>query len=141
MPEGGFYTEFAVGPELRSKTAPRTLPSRHERLWVGAVMIATDIVILEFCLYLGFVLRTFLAQWFPIDLVPSVYAGISAGLPLVTLCFYFMGLYPGYGISDVERLKQQQCGIAIIFSSLIIWDYLAQETSLRRNPDKGKIPG
>ena len=95
-------------------------------------MIAADIAVLEVCLYLGFAVRLFFAQWYPIDLAASDFAGIATGLPMVALCFYLMGLYPGYGISDVERLKHQECGIAIIFSSLLIWDYLAQDGSWSR---------
>ncbi len=126
MPEGGFHTEFTVGPESRSHIGASALPSYSKGLWAGAILIATDVIVLELCLYLGFVARSLVAEWFPIFLEPPVYAGISAGLPVVALCFYFMGLYPGYGISDVERLKHQQTCIAIIFSSLLIWDHLAQ---------------
>lgn len=132
MPEGGFHSEFAVGPEFRSHIGARTLPSHSNGILAGAVLIATDVIVLEFCLYLGFILRSILAEWFPIGLTAPVYAGIAAGLPVVVLCFYFMGLYPGYGISDVERLKHQQTGIAIILSSLLIWDHLAQDGAWSR---------
>lgn len=132
MPEGGFHTEFAVGPELRSFHRAPTLRSPRQGPWAGIVLLATDVAVLEFCLFLGFLCRAFLAQWFPIDLMPSLYTGIAAGLPVVTLCFYMMGLYPGYGISDVERLKHQETGIAIIFSCFLLWDYLTQDANWSR---------
>lgn len=132
MAEGGFHSEFAVGPELRPLSQNPTLRSHRQGIWTGMALLITDIAVLEFCLFLGFLCRAFLAQWFPIDLMPSLYSGIAAGLPVVTLCFYMMGLYPGYGISDVERLKHQETGIAIIFSCLLLWDYLAQGTAWSR---------
>ena len=103
-----------------------SIPVRRRGGWVAAALIATDVLVIEFCLYLGVLARIVLAQWFPIELAPVNYAGIAAGLPVLAICFYFMGLYPGYGISDVERLKQQETGIAIIFTSLLIWGYLTQ---------------
>lgn len=132
MPEGGFHTEFAVGPELRSFPKAPILRGYRRGRWVGLALLATDIAVLEFCLFLGFLCRAFLEQWFPIGLMPSLYTGIAAGLPVVTLCFYIMGLYPGYGISDVERLKHQETGIAIIFSCLLLWDHLTQDANWSR---------
>jgi len=108
-----------------------SLPFR-ERHWVPFVMIAADIAILEFCLYLGYLVRSLLDVWFPIALGPPVYIGITAGVLALPIAYYLMGLYPGYGMSAVERMRQQVTGTAIVFSSLLAWDYLAQDGSWSR---------
>ena len=104
----------------------------REQRWVPFVLIAADIAILEFCLYLGYLVRSLLDIWFPISLGPPVYIGITAGVLALPLAYYLMGLYPGYGMSAVERMRQQMTATAIVFSSLLAWDYLAQDGSWSR---------
>ncbi len=104
----------------------------REHRWVPAVMILSDIVMLELCLYLGWLTRAALNVWLPIPLYFPVYGGITAGVLVLPVAFYLMNLYPGYGIGDAERLRQQETGIAIVFSSLLIWDYLAQDGTWSR---------
>ncbi|NKB21215.1 MAG: exopolysaccharide biosynthesis polyprenyl glycosylphosphotransferase [Alphaproteobacteria bacterium] len=103
-----------------------------EAKWVPWLIIACDTAILEFCLYLSWLVRAEFNQWFPIPLDLPVNGGITAGVLVVPLAFHLMGLYPGYGLGDVERIRQQETGIAIVFSSLLIWDYLAQDGAWSR---------
>jgi FlaA1/EpsC-like NDP-sugar epimerase len=100
--------------------------------WVNWLIIGLDMAVLEFCLYLGWLIRASINQWFPIPLDLPVYGGITAGVLVVPIAFHLMGLYPGYGLGDVERIRHQQTGIAIVFSSLLIWDYLAQDGAWSR---------
>ena len=51
---------------------PGTIPAPRQRVWISVALIATDVLVVEFCLYLGFLSRTLLAQWFPIDLAPPI---------------------------------------------------------------------
>lgn len=102
-----------------------TLPF-HESRWVVVSMILQDIVALEGCLYIAFHLRDLLSVWLPISLGAPVYVGLTAGVLVLPIANSIMGLYPGYGLNDVERIRRQVMSLAIVFSSLLVWDYLAQ---------------
>ena len=108
-----------------------SLPFR-ERRWVVAAMILVDIAVLEICLYAGYHLRSLIDFWFPISLGAPVYIGITAGILVLPIAYLIMGLYPGYGLSDVERIRRQVMSMAIVFSSLLVWDYLAQDGTWSR---------
>ncbi len=86
-------------------TVAPLLPFR-ERRWVPALLMFIDILVLELCLYLGILVRRAALEWFPVSLGPSTYIGLTAGLLVLPLAYWLMGLYPGYGISSVERIRR-----------------------------------
>jgi Undecaprenyl-phosphate galactose phosphotransferase WbaP len=104
---------------------PGQLPFR-QRTWVTLVMAFADLVTLEVSLYAGFLLRGWAATWFPIGLAAESHVGVTAGLLVLPFAYYAMGLYPGYGLDDVEKLRRRVVATAIVFASLLAWDYLAQ---------------
>ena len=108
---------------LSQELEPPAIPGRFS---------ITDIAVLELCLYLGFQARSIANFWFPIELDAPIYLGITAGVLALPVAYALMGLYPGYGLNDVERIRRQVTGTAIVFSSLLIWDYLAQDGSWSR---------
>ncbi len=112
-------------------TVAPLLPFR-ERRWVPALLMFIDILVVELCLYLGILVRQAASEWFPISLGPSTYIGLTAGVLVLPLAYCLMGLYPGYGISSVERIRRRVTATAIVFSSLLAWDYLVQEGTWSR---------
>jgi Undecaprenyl-phosphate galactose phosphotransferase WbaP len=103
-----------------------SLPYR-QRPWVPLALAAADIVTLEVSLYLGFLMRQWAAAWFPIGLEPTVFIGLTAGVLALPFAYYVLGLYPGYGLDDVEKLRRRVVATAIVFGSLLVWDYLTQD--------------
>ncbi len=93
---------------------------------VPLVMMLLDVGTLELYIYFAFYIREALEVWIPISLGPKVYVGITAGVLVLPLANLIMGLYPGYGLNDVERIRRQVMSLTIVFSSLLVWDYLAQ---------------
>lgn len=90
-------------------------------------MILADIVALELCLYAALHIRNLLNIWIPIELGTEVYLGIALGILVLPVAYLFMGLYPGYGLNDVERIRRQVTAMSIVFLSLLVWDYLARD--------------
>lgn len=104
----------------------------RERWWVPLLLVAVDIAALEACLYAGLFLRESAAVWFPIEISSGIYKGLAAGLLVVPVAYYLLGLYPGYGIGAVERLRRRVVATTAVFSILIGWDYLVQGGSWSR---------
>ena len=85
-----------------------------------------DLLVLEGCIYLAYLTRDLMIPVLPIAIEFQAYAGILIGVVMVPVAFYLLGLYPGYGLSSVERLRRHVFGTAIVLASLVLWDYLAQ---------------
>ena len=86
----------------------RTQPlAFRERWWVGPLMVLTDWVALEIALIIGFVVRGWLAPIVPIRLSLELhYLPLAISVLVMPLGFLLVGLYPGFGVGMVERLRQ-----------------------------------
>jgi Undecaprenyl-phosphate galactose phosphotransferase WbaP len=104
----------------------------RERWWIPFLLVAVDVAALEACLYAGLMLREAAAVWFPIEISSVIYKGLAAGLLVVPVAYYLLGLYPGYGIGAVERLRRRVAATTAVFAILIGWDYLVQGGSWSR---------
>ena len=124
-PDDGVGAIAASGALPRAAPTNEILPYR-KNFWVPALQVIADIASLEFCMYLAFLARGLASGWFPISLQPPSYVGLTAGVLILPLAYFMMGLYPGHGINGVERLRRHTLATSIVFFSLIAWDYLAQ---------------
>jgi Undecaprenyl-phosphate galactose phosphotransferase WbaP len=95
-------------------------------------MMLADAIALEFCVFLGALTRVALAPIWPIDISTSQYLDIALGVLILPVAFQFMGMYPGYGITAVLRLRQRIMATLLIFGVLIAWNYLEQRAELSR---------
>lgn len=102
-----------------------SIPREHKSVTLLLVLI--DILTLEFCLYLAYLIRLETLDWFPIPFDPETYIGITAGVLIIPFAYYLFGLYPGYGLTEVERIRRRVTATVIVFVTLIAWDYLAQD--------------
>lgn len=73
------------------------------------------------------VFRGWTSQWIPIDLTPDVYLGVMVGALALPLGYAAAQLYPGYGLTAVERLRRRALVSTFGFGALILFDYLAQK--------------
>ena len=107
--------------------APTVDPVKfRERFGVTITIALVDLLVLEGCIYLAYLTRNLMIPVLPIAIEFQAYAGILIGVVMVPVAFYLLGLYPGYGLSSVERLRRHVFGTAIVLASLVLWDYLAQ---------------
>jgi Undecaprenyl-phosphate galactose phosphotransferase WbaP len=87
-------------------------------------MIAADVLTLEVALALGCLTRLLVYPFFPIGLGLKQFAGPAAGILLLPMVYYWAGLYPGYGLGAVHRLRARVWATAMIFAALQLWNYL-----------------
>jgi hypothetical protein len=110
---------LAARPYVASRSTP----------WV---MFAADVLALEFCFALGLAIRTLLAAYFKANIGLDQYVGVAAGILLLPIVNYQLGLYPGYLLSPVERLRRRVLATLAVFGALIAWDNLVARGVLSR---------
>ncbi len=118
---------------MSTATVPAPLiATRPFRPWGPWCVLLADAAALELSLFLGWLVRMLLLDWWPVAIGPRQYQGMALGILLVVLAYHLMGLYPGYGMGPVERLRGRVWATLIVFSLLIGWDYLVQDRQWSR---------
>ena len=107
----------AARPALAVQSAPRV----H---WAPWAMAAADVLAIEIAFLIGLSLRRLLAPWFPNGVGPDQYMGVAAGILLLPIINYQLGLYPGYLLGPVERLRRRMLATLAVFGGLVAWDNL-----------------
>jgi len=103
-----------------------------EQHWVGGAKCLVDIAALQLSLYLGWYIRSFLTIWMPLDLSTQDYGKLAIGLVLLPVGFWLVRLYPGYGLTAVERLRRRLRTTFGFFLVFITWNFLAHESGRSR---------
>lgn len=99
------------------------LPEVKQRSWATAAIILIDILALELSLLLGCLVRYFLHSIFPIQLEGPQYQGLVLGILTLPLAYYWVGLYPGYGMGAVQRIRGRVYATFTVFMMLLAWNY------------------
>jgi len=94
----------------------------HEWRRAPWLLAAVDIAAVQTALSAARLLRNALAEWWPALRVHAPGEGARAGLLLLPLAFYLAGLYPGYGLGPVERLRRRVMTVVLVFGGLFSWD-------------------
>ncbi len=68
--------------------------------------------------------RQIAAPWLTNTIGPQSYRGIILGLLTLPLANWLMGLYPGYGLGPVERLRRRVVAASVTFAGMVMWDNL-----------------
>ncbi len=103
-----------------------------EQSWIRWSKLVIDVVALQLSLYLGWHLRSFLTCWFPLDLLRQDYKNLATGLLLLPIGYGLVRLYPGYGLTDVERLRRRLRTTFFFFMVFIFWNFLLNESGRSR---------
>jgi Undecaprenyl-phosphate galactose phosphotransferase WbaP len=119
--------QSADSPVLKS---PKVDPDSvfHECRWIGLIKLMVDVAALELALLVGFRVREFLLPWWPIPFGINQYWDLAAGVLLVPCGFWLQRLYPGYGLTGVERLRRRVRATSALFLVLIVWQFLVHGT-------------
>jgi Undecaprenyl-phosphate galactose phosphotransferase WbaP len=103
-------------------------PSR----WPAWAIFSADVIALECSFALGLALRVFFASHFTAQIGLDQYLGVAAGILLLPIVNFQLGLYPGYLLSPVERLRRRVLATLAVFGALIAWDHLVARGVLSR---------
>jgi Undecaprenyl-phosphate galactose phosphotransferase WbaP len=105
----------------------RSTPLFSECRWITWLKLLIDIMALQMAFGAGYLLRLVFASWWPISISLDQYFDLTCALSLLPLVFWIMKLYPGYGLSAVERLKRYTCTTLTFFIILTAWKYFVAE--------------
>src|SRR5271170_1446256 len=86
--------------------------------WAPWAICAADVLALEVAFILGLGMRWLLGNWLTAEIGPTQFLGIAAGLLLLPLIHYQIGLYPGYLLGPVERLRRRTLATLAVFGGL-----------------------
>lgn len=103
-----------------------------ERNWVMPSMIGVDVLALQFSLYFGYLCRRLFDHWWPAQISTSHYQSLIVGMLLVPSGYWLMRLYPGYGLTQVERLRRRVRSTIVFLMLFISWDFLANHSGRSR---------
>lgn len=115
----------AAKPAIRVEIAPVSN-------WPAWGIFCADVVSLELAFALGLAVRILLAPFFKASIGTNQYIGVAIGILLLPLVHYQLGLYPGYLLGPVERLRRRVLATLGIFGALIAWDGLVARGVLSR---------
>jgi hypothetical protein len=96
-------------------------------------LVAADILAVECALYLGCLLRSMLQSLVPIVIRAPEYEMLCIGVLTLPVGYYCMGLYPGYGIGAVTRLKSCLCDPARLLGSALVEFFVRAGPMVPRN--------
>jgi Undecaprenyl-phosphate galactose phosphotransferase WbaP len=118
---------------MSTATQPRLAirPVAAARLAPWAIF-ATDVVALEAAFLLGYSVRLLLASWFTAEIRVEQFLGVAAGILLLPAINYQIGLYPGYLLGPVERLRRRVLATLAVFGGLVAWDNIVARGVLSR---------
>ena len=113
--------------DVRVSELPLRQPLPFTESRIGPWLVAfADIVALELAVALGYGVRLLLTEWFPASLPASTVSSIAAGVLVLPLVYFLVGLYPGYRLPAVELLRRRVFATVGVFALMIAWDYLVQ---------------
>jgi Undecaprenyl-phosphate galactose phosphotransferase WbaP len=102
---------------------PIVIPEVRKRSWATSSLILIDVLALELSLLLAYLTRLALHSVFPIALNRPQYQGLALGVLALPIAYAWVGLYPGYGLSAVQRIRARVYATATIFVVLLLWNY------------------
>lgn len=100
--------------------------------WAPWAILASDILSLEIAFALGLGVRRLLAPLFTYGIGPQQYTAVAVAILLVPVVHYQLGLYPGYLLGPVERLRRRILSTFAVFGGLVAWDNLVARGVLSR---------
>ncbi len=124
------FTGVRLEPRLRGKFFEYDQATRQ-----GVVLLAFFVVMVvmaEISVLGGYLVRLAVHPWLPFDLDPEHYVGIAAGILLLPVSWFAVGLIPGYGMGSIERLRLIVITNLSVFGALAAWDWLIQNGNWSR---------
>lgn len=118
------FTKIEQEP-LRSETKPvplKILPF-NEWPWVKWIELGTDMVSLQLALLLGYLVCRSADVPIPLELPSEKYLKLAVGLLFIPVGYWLAQIYPGYGLTLVERLRRRVQATLFFFLIFMAWDF------------------
>ena len=108
------------------------VPAARSTDWAPWAILGSDVVALETAFGLGLAVRRMLAPLFVYGIGPQQYIAVAVAMLLLPVVHYQLGLYPGYLLGPVERLRRRMLATLAVFGGLVAWDNLVARGVLSR---------
>jgi Undecaprenyl-phosphate galactose phosphotransferase WbaP len=108
------------------------VPAFQAAKWPAWVILASDVVALEASVGLGLAVRFLFARWLPHAIGVEQYFAVAIGILLLPMVNYQLGIYPGYLLGPVERLRRRTLATLAVFGGLVAWDNIVARGVLSR---------
>src|SRR5580704_2135335 len=108
------------------------IPSFQVTAWTPWAILAADVVALEAAVGLGLGVRRMLAPWFTAAIGVEQYLAVAIAILLLPVVHYQLGIYPGYLLGPVERLRRRTLATLAVFGGLVAWDNIIARGVLSR---------
>lgn len=91
----------------------------------GVLLIIGDFLLLPVTLALAVLIRMQADSWIPIEISDQMVQALLLANLTLPLGYWAAGLYPGYGLNAVERLRIRSTVTFLGFGAMIVFDHLA----------------
>jgi len=108
------------------------VPTFQAAKWTPWAILAADVAALEAALGLGLAFRRMLSPWFTAAIGIEQFSAVAIGILLLPMVHYQLGLYPGYLLGPVERLRRRTLATLAVFGGLVAWDNIVARGVLSR---------
>ncbi|BCP97557.1 undecaprenyl-phosphate galactose phosphotransferase WbaP [Thermus thermophilus] len=110
--------------KVKAETIGKAAISPSRTGVAALVLLLADLLALEASLLLGYATREVLSFWFPAKVPLEALRSIALALLFFPLGYALAGLYPGYGLVAVERIRRKVQVTFLLFLALIAWEWL-----------------
>jgi Undecaprenyl-phosphate galactose phosphotransferase WbaP len=101
--------------------------------WATLLLVLADVLALEVSLFLAYLVRQALGFLFPAKVPLEGLAPLALALLLFPLGYGLAGLYPGYGLPAVERMRRKVQVTFLLYLALIAWNWLFSQEDWSRS--------
>jgi len=101
--------------------------------WATLLLVLADALALEASLLLAYLVRQALGFLFPAEVPLEGLAPLALALLLFPLGYGLAGLYPGYGLPAVERMRRKVQVTFLLYLALIAWNWLFSQEDWSRS--------
>lgn len=101
--------------------------------WATLLLVLADALALEASLLLAHLVRQALGFLFPAQVPLEGLAPLALALLLFPLGYGLAGLYPGYGLPAVERMRRRVQVTFLLYLALIAWNWLFSQEDWSRS--------
>jgi Undecaprenyl-phosphate galactose phosphotransferase WbaP len=101
--------------------------------WATLLLVLADALALEASLLLAYLVRQALGFLFPAEVPLEGLAPLALALLLFPLGYALAGLYPGYGLPAVERMRRKVQVTFLLYLALIAWNWLFSQEDWSRS--------
>ncbi|QWK22937.1 undecaprenyl-phosphate galactose phosphotransferase WbaP [Thermus antranikianii] len=92
--------------------------------WAVLGLLVADLLALEASLLLGWGSREVLSFLFPAKVPLAALGSVALALLCFPLGYFLAGLYPGFGLAPVERIRRKVQVTFLMFLALVAWEWL-----------------